>query len=70
MIPICPLFAKTGMTDMAVEKGFPIKEWITVDSVIDAFMLGIEDESISGEPIRITLKYGVDLPFRKRQTKL
>jgi hypothetical protein len=66
VISICPFFAKTSLTEFALNRGFEIKQWVTVEMVIDAFVLAIEDESIAGEPIRITPKYGIDLPHRRK----
>jgi short-subunit dehydrogenase len=70
VIPICPLFAKTKMTALALENGIEIKQWVTVDMVIDAFVMGIEDESIAGESIRITPKFGIDIPSRRTRSKI
>jgi hypothetical protein len=58
------------MTALALENGIEIKQWVTVDMVIDAFVMGIEDESIAGESIRITPKFGIDISSRRTRSKI
>jgi NAD(P)-dependent dehydrogenase (short-subunit alcohol dehydrogenase family) len=62
---ICPSFAKTALTAQAEKVGLQIRDWVTVDLVIDAFILAIEDDTMAGEAIRITPKHGIDFPFRR-----
>ncbi|KAJ3318978.1 hypothetical protein HDV06_006793 [Boothiomyces sp. JEL0866] len=63
---VCPGFVKTGITSGNAQEIMGIKEWIPIEKVIDAFVLGIEDESLGGDVIRITTQYGIDLPFNKK----
>jgi NAD(P)-dependent dehydrogenase (short-subunit alcohol dehydrogenase family) len=62
---ICPSFVKTALTKEALEKGYPIPNWVELDLVIDAFMMAIQDDTLAGEAIRITPERGIDVPFRK-----
>jgi 15-hydroxyprostaglandin dehydrogenase (NAD) len=63
---VCPSFAKTALTDKAVQAGFAIKDWVEVDLVIDAFMMAIQDSTLAGDLIRITPQYGIDIPSAKK----
>jgi hypothetical protein len=71
VVPFCPAFARTKLTKSATESGvLVIKDWVEVDRVIDAFVMAIEDESIAGEPIRITVQKGIDMPTRRIRSKI
>ncbi|KAJ3345944.1 hypothetical protein HDU91_007181, partial [Kappamyces sp. JEL0680] len=71
---VCPAFSPTNMTAEAVKRGtamrltagIKIAEWVPVDTVIDAFMMGIQDRRVAGEALRITVKHGIDLPFNRK----
>lgn len=55
---ICPSYAKTLLTKDL--EGL-VEKWITVDQVVEAILLGIQDTSLSGSIIRITPEYGIDI---------
>lgn len=63
---ICPSYAKTLLTkdlDGLVEK------WITVDQVVSAILLSIEDASLAGSIIRITPEYGIEIMHDRKRAK-
>ncbi|TPX64520.1 hypothetical protein SpCBS45565_g05800 [Spizellomyces sp. 'palustris'] len=70
---ICPSFSPTGILE-AGEKQFgdEFKKYtekrVPVELVIDAFVRGIEDESLAGACIRITPELGIDI-YNWRRTK-
>ncbi|KAF9329879.1 hypothetical protein BG006_007117 [Podila minutissima] len=67
---VTPSFADTKSIDGAREYITSLNAMLTVDQVIDAFMLFIEDDSYSGDAARVTPKYGVSVVGRtQRSTK-
>ncbi|KAG0360790.1 hypothetical protein BG005_009870 [Podila minutissima] len=67
---VAPSFADTKIIDGAREYITSLNAMVTVDQVIDAFMLFIEDDSYSGDVARVTPKYGVSVIGRtQRSTK-
>ncbi|KAG0088956.1 hypothetical protein BGZ93_002429 [Podila epicladia] len=67
---VAPSFADTKIIDEAREYITSLNAMVTVDQVIDAFMLFIEDDSYSGDVARVTPKYGVSVIGRtQRSTK-
>ncbi|KAJ3219595.1 hypothetical protein HK099_004639 [Clydaea vesicula] len=69
---ICPSFSPTPLikSGSAAEmlQGVPL---VSVDQVVDAFMLAIEDDSVYGKSIRITPQLGIDFyEFRKSKSSL
>ncbi|KAJ3153061.1 hypothetical protein HDU86_005359 [Geranomyces michiganensis] len=64
-VAICPGFTQTGIIDAGraafgdAFHSFVGPQLIPIDTVIDAFVLGIEDESLTGVAIRITKEHGI-----------
>ncbi|KAG0339754.1 hypothetical protein BG000_001430 [Podila horticola] len=65
---VAPSFADTKIIDGAREYITSLNAMVTVDQVIDAFMLFIEDDSYSGDVARVTPKYGVSVIGRTQQS--
>jgi len=67
VVAICPAFAPTPIVDslFKVSGSYVLKAleqgMVTIEKVIDAFMMGIENESLTGTCIRITPEYGIDV---------
>ncbi|KAJ3033449.1 hypothetical protein HK097_004838 [Rhizophlyctis rosea] len=70
---ICPSFSPTNIVKGAIElhgQAFEKaiqKELVPVETVIDAFVKGIEDETLAGACIRVTAQNGIDV-YRFRKT--
>ncbi|KAJ3163044.1 hypothetical protein HDU86_002213 [Geranomyces michiganensis] len=63
---VCPSFSPTGIVESAKKAYGPDiarfmgKDMVPVELVIDAFILAIEDESLSGAALRVTTQHGID----------
>ncbi|KAI8588371.1 hypothetical protein HDU89_003607 [Geranomyces variabilis] len=63
---VCPSFSPTGIVESAKKAYGPEiakfmgSDMVPVELVIDAFILAIEDESLSGAALRVTKQHGID----------
>ncbi|KAI8892860.1 hypothetical protein BC833DRAFT_653364 [Globomyces pollinis-pini] len=64
---ICPSFVKTALTEKAIETGVPIRNWVPIEWVTKAFIMGIEDETLAGDCLRITSQHGIDFPLNSKK---
>ncbi|KAJ8329700.1 hypothetical protein BDV3_003694 [Batrachochytrium dendrobatidis] len=67
---ICPSFSDTPILNTLLGKSVPSHMKVPISLVIDAFILGIEDQSLKGDVIRVTPEYGIDIVGRRRKSKL
>eukprot|EP00842_Homolaphlyctis_polyrhiza_P004897 jgi/Hompol1/5408/HPOL_001990-RA len=66
-VAVCPSFSPTPLIEgVHIDPAYIVP----VSLVIDAFMMAISDESLSGDCIRVTPKYGLDVVGRKKRAKL
>ncbi|KAI8917933.1 hypothetical protein BC831DRAFT_484448 [Entophlyctis helioformis] len=71
---ICPSFSKTGILDTGKDmassndlvSSIDMSQLVPVPTVIDAFVMAIEDESLKGDLLRVTPQYGIDIVGRGR----
>ncbi|KAF9389622.1 hypothetical protein CPB97_011032 [Podila verticillata] len=66
---VAPSFADTRLIDGIRDKVKSMGIMVTIDQVVDAFMLLIEDDSYNGDIARVTLQYGVSVVGRQRSGK-
>ena len=66
---ICPGFVQTPLGAPAASI-YSIKEWIPIDRVVDAFIQCIEDETLMGDCLNVSLKGIHRVPFREIQKAL
>lgn len=66
---VAPSFADTRIIDGIRDQVKSMGAMVTVDQVMDAFMLLIEDDSYNGDIARVTPRYGVPVVGRRRNSK-
>ncbi|KAJ3218923.1 hypothetical protein HDU67_003562 [Dinochytrium kinnereticum] len=77
VVGIAPTFSETPLltsgeaqANHALVQTVKAAGTVPVPLVIDAFMMALEDESLAGDIIRITRKYGIDVLGRKPASKM
>ncbi|KAG0344329.1 hypothetical protein BG004_004558 [Podila humilis] len=65
---VAPSFADTKIIDGSREYIYSLNGMVTVDQVVDAFMLLIEDDSYNGDIARVTPRYGVNVIGRTQKS--
>ena len=68
---ICPSFARTALIkNIEGIDELPEEVFVTVDAVVDAFMLAITDDSLAGDIVTVTSNKGVAVDGRDEEAKL
>ena len=63
---VCPSYSETALLDAAKKiHGITFQQLVSVEQVVEAFMMAIEDDSLKGDCIRITPEYGIDVVGRR-----